>query len=309
MTNRKINTKENTPETGELNGIFNQPKKEQIPSFNAAANEKVIANGNSWIVLGRDRPVGFSSGYGGSGDSRSSAIDLCVGRQGTNPNSEEFVENNFGTLSYNKKAGDAARLYISQRADIDEYFGLSAGSQGMSKAKAAIGMMADDIRLVARRGVKIVTGGPKQVDSLGNDTNSMLGIDLIAGNIDTTDIEGRKYLQPMVKGDNLLEALNAIVDEIFNLNGIMTNYILQQQTINSILINGPYIGVSATGPIVSTLNPGSLAVATTFNTTRITSEAQVPLSTQKNIVLNSIKIDYLLSSGATYICSRYNRTN
>jgi len=306
---KEVNIQENTVETGDVNGMFNRPKSENIPNFNKAAGEEVVSNGNSWIVLGRDRPVGPSSGYGGRGDSRASAIDLVVGRQGSNPDGNQFVENNFGTLLYNKKPGDAARIYISQRADIDEYFGLRGGSQGMSKAKSAIGMIADDVRMVARRGIKLVTGGPKQTDSLGQETNGIFGIDLIAGNLDIQNNQGKKYLQPMVKGQNLVEVLEEIVQQVQTLNATFSSYVISQQIINTQLINGPYVGVgNLLAPVAVALNPASLSVAQVENI-MLTLDVVEPLATQRNVELNSIKIDYLLSSGADYICSRYNRTN
>jgi len=309
MTNKEINVQENTVETGDVNGMFNRSKSENIPNFNKAAGEEVVSNGNSWIVLGRDRPVGPSSGYGGDGNSRASAIDLVVGRQGSNPDGDQFVENNFGTLLYNKKPGDAARIYISQRADIDDYFGLRAGSQGMSKAKSAIGMIADDVRITARRGIKLVTGGPKQIDSLGLETNGISGIDLIAGNLDIQNIQGKKYLQPMVKGQNLVEVLEEIVDQVQTLNATFNSFVISQQIINTQLINGPYVGVgNLLAPVAVALNPASLSVASVENI-MLTLDVIEPLATQRNVELNSIKLDYLLSSGADYICSRYNRTN
>ena len=64
MINKQVNVQENTVETGDVNGMFNRPKNENIPNFNKAAGEEVVSNGNSWIVLGRDRPVGPSSGHG-----------------------------------------------------------------------------------------------------------------------------------------------------------------------------------------------------------------------------------------------------
>jgi len=42
---------------------------------------------------------------------------------------------------------------------------------------------------------------------------------------------------------------------------------------------------------------------------QIVSDVIVPLQTQRNLVLNSLKLNYLQSSGTDYICSRYNRTN
>jgi len=71
-------------------------------------------------VLGRDRPSDRTSGYGGSGDTGASSIDIVTGRFGdkTEPLSGEQVY-----VDANLKR-DAARIYISQRADIDDYFKL-----------------------------------------------------------------------------------------------------------------------------------------------------------------------------------------
>ena len=84
---------------------------------------------------------------------------------------------------------------------------------------------------------------------------------------------------------------------------------LSQQIINTQLINGPYVGVgNLLAPVAVALNPASLSVAQVENI-MLTLDVVEPLATQRNVELNSIKIDYLLSSGADYICSRYNRTN
>ena len=307
MSKPPLSVSENTEQTGDVNGLYNTNKDEKTPNIDACGSEQIIQNNDSWITLGRDKPISCGSGYGGKGHSRASAIDICVGRQTGNLNSSTVVANNPVNLTYNK-AGDAARIYISQRADIDEYFGINEGSQGLSKAKSAIGMHADDIRIVARRGIKIVTGGAKQRDSLDNPTNGLLGIDLMAGNLDTPAPDGTPYLQSLVKGQNLTQALTQVVDEIAALNGVVNAFILKQTAINSLLINSPYIGLSAFGiPVVSFLNPGSLTTATTQNTTLL--NEVVAMATQRNVVLNAIKGDYLLESGDVYICSRYNRTN
>jgi hypothetical protein len=187
----------------------------------------------------------------------------------------------------------------------------------MSKAKSAIGMIADDVRMIARRGIKLVTGGPKQTDSLGLDTNGIFGIDLIAGNLDIQNKQGKKYLQPMVKGDNLVEAIEEIVEQIKSLNSIFTEFALRQQSINARLIVGPYTGVgNMMAPIAVSLlglnpavPPNPIGVQLLSDNTMLTADVMVPLATQRNVELNSIKLDYLLSSGADYICSRYNRTN
>ena len=86
--------------------------QEPIPKYIRAGGEWVQNKGNSWIVLGRDRPGSRSSGYGGQGHTQASSIDLCVGRGSPVPSSSDNLDPNFGA--------DAARIYISQKANIDQ---------------------------------------------------------------------------------------------------------------------------------------------------------------------------------------------
>ena len=93
-----------------------------------------------------------------------SSIDLVVGRGsshkpfgkkfGSPPAKNVMVNPNFFT--------DAARIYISQKADIDEYFGLCDTKYAPTKrSKAQISnwnVKADCVRIIGRNNVKIVTG-------------------------------------------------------------------------------------------------------------------------------------------------------
>ena len=131
-------------------GVFCDYMTEPIPIFIDANCEKVIDHGNSWIVLGRDRPASRASGYGGQGHTQASSIDIVVGR---NPTSTVPVDPSFSS--------DAARIYISQKSDIDEYFGIAEG-RGNAKTKSAIAIKADALRFISREGIKLVTGTDKK---------------------------------------------------------------------------------------------------------------------------------------------------
>ena len=67
------------------------------------------------------------------------------------------ADKNFGSLNRDVSPGDAARIYISQRADIDDYFDICDGFVGRSYSDSAIAMKADSIRVLARKGIKLVT--------------------------------------------------------------------------------------------------------------------------------------------------------
>ena len=122
-----------------------------------------------------------------------------------------------GTLIYTNPdfKVDAARIYISQKADIDDYFNLRSGKVGTSRAKSGIGIKADALRLIGREGIKLVTRTEPQ-NSQGGKLQKVNGIDLIAGNDDSD-------MQPLIKGANLTECLDDMNDNIANLNGILFN--------------------------------------------------------------------------------------
>jgi|14BtaG_2_1085337.scaffolds.fasta_scaffold00021_38 hypothetical protein len=302
---KPIDSRENTPETGEVNGIFNREKKEQVPRFNQRPSEKVISKGNSWIVLGRDRPSTKESGYGGSGDSRASSIDLVVGRQGTNPSDDTVIDPNFGALSLNRQSGDAARIHISQRTDVDANFGLREGKRGMSVGKSAIALKADDVRVIAREGIKLVTGGSKVVDSKGNKSNIIHGIELIAGNLDLTDQTGRDYIQPLVKGTNLKDFLFSLTEQVNNLNSLIQRILEIQVKVNNALL-APHTSSPTGGPTVP--NPATISTVLTSNT-EFLADAVIELQLLRDVVLLSLVGDYLIEDGDVNILSKHNRTN
>ena len=310
-------------EKSKNNGIC----EEAVPRYNMEISQGIytseqILNGadkartdnNAWVIVGRDRPAGPETGYGGKGHTRSAAIDIVVGMQGHGPNNEMTVDKNFGSMTTGMP-GDAARIYISQRADIDNYFGICDGYVGNSKTDSAIGMKADSVRIMANKGIKIVTGpAPQQKTSLYGDTSVTYGIDLIAGNRDTAAAKGKgdgptkssqPYLQPIPKGLNLEDFLEEVVDSLVTLNVLLTEFANRQVSINSLLSTGPWLGGGILGP--GALNPASIAFVQFYST--LIGTAVIPqLSLQKKH-LNGLEVNYLSDSGPYYINSRYNRTN
>jgi len=119
---------------------------------------------------------------------------------------------------------DAARIYISQKTDIDKNFGIGkefaktktkaldgAGAPGEEEigqygAASAIAIKADNVRLIARTSMRLVTGTDK-FNSQGGEASGKHGIEIIAMN-------RNDQLQPMVLGDNLVEVLRTIVGAI-----------------------------------------------------------------------------------------------
>ena len=163
-------------------GVSGDKILESVPEFISTESEHVIKNqNNSFIVLGRDRPSNRTSGYGGQGETQCGSIDMVCGRMSGDPRAvtqdgERVYANPDFTM-------DAARIYISQKTDVDQNFGLVTGRVGSPRTKSGIAIKADGVRIVGREGIKLVTRTDKR-NSQGGQVQSIVGIDLIAGNDD-----------------------------------------------------------------------------------------------------------------------------
>ena len=276
-------------------GIAGNQLPEPVPEYVEAECETVYkGQNNSFIVLGRDRPASRLSGYGGSGDTQASMVDIVVGRMASQPLSQD-EEGNTVFADPNFKV-DAARIYISQKTDIDENFELADGNVGNSKTKSAIGLKADGIRLVAREGIKLVTR-TDQKNSQGADVKAVSGIDLIAGNDDTD-------LQPLSKGDNLAEALSRVVFHLDKLNGIVDYFLMQQIQMNIALATHTHLI-----PILGTTLLSPQCVSSGRSTVKnLTLTSKIDLAKHK-ANLKTFKKTYLSKAGNKYINSKYNKVN
>jgi len=240
---------------------------EPCPNHFEADGEHVIkGENNTWIVLGRDRPASKFSGY--QAHTQAAAIDIVVGKGATTANGPEanFLDPNFFS--------DAARVHISQKTDIDKNFGLAKGNIGNPKGTSGVGIKADQVRLIGREGIKLITGKANNVrgTGLGGEKNSLgfknfepaPGIDLIAGNNDSTATRfswdkgfyKMKNLQPIVKGENMAEAMKELIAYIDSHLMTMFWFMVHQTIFNAthmhppfmvpsptIAVNGPQMGI------------------------------------------------------------------
>jgi hypothetical protein len=277
-------------------GIGGGKVAEPNPRFIATDTENVIASTtNANIVLGRDRPGSRLSGYGGSGDTHCASIDMVAGRM-ANHAATVTAQGEAMSADPNFKL-DAARIYMSQKTDIDANFGLADGNVGNSSAKSAIGMKADGIRIMAREGIKLVTKTDMK-NSQGGAVDAINGIDLIAGNDD-------EKLQPIPLGNNLEEALVRLTDHVDKLIGIMDNFLMYQMKYNTALAthfhHSPFFG-APTSPSPPAMTSGIQNVIDCLADTKRS------LMTQRaNLVM--FKQTYFSVAGGKYINSRYNNTN
>ena len=288
-------------------GLDGNNISEGVPFFDKTESEVVYKNlNNAWIVLGRDRPSTKGSGYGGSSATQCGSIDLVAGRMSSvdgGPKSDIWASPNF--------TSDAARIYISQRTDIDENFDLVAGGVGISKGKSGIALKADAVRIIGREGIKLVTNTDKK-NSQNKDINSTYGIDLIAGN-DDAELSGPlqsfesgevNFLQPMIKGENLTEALDELATQVEDLQKRFDNFVNVQTDYNTRIATHVHplpIPIAPTLPSIE-LIPFYI----TYQIQRFVNISSFAWPSSQNI--STWKTNYLKPEGDRWICSRFNRT-
>ena len=230
---------------------------------------------------------------------------------------------------------DSCRIYLTQKGNLDKYFKLTKGRGSektvtLSKSdkslderapdnteegsyldpRSGIAMKADQIRIMSREGIKIVTNceskdytsSPYGKNSQGHIIGNKYGIDLIA-------LNDGKDLQPLVKGENLIECIKEMVNVINNLQEYVNLLMKSQDTFNRALMNHMHITTHAgakTTPSVKVLTEGFKNQLEQLKT--ISGEG-----VGHYININHFEGKYL-SYGNTkpnskFILSRYNNTN
>jgi hypothetical protein len=131
---------------------------------------------------------------------------------------------------------DAARIYISQKSDIDKAFGIPAAKGGISTTRSAIALKADGVRVIARENLKLVVGTDLK-NSQGGSINTRAGVDLIAGKLEDGDrlmvIEDDAEsqiseiqaggMQPIPLGINTAFAIDQLTEKVDKLSGVVSS--------------------------------------------------------------------------------------
>tara|TARA_Y100000310_G_scaffold230794_1_gene233317 strand:+ start:21124 stop:22119 length:996 start_codon:yes stop_codon:yes gene_type:complete len=288
----------------------------EVPEYITTNVEEVMNNGNSFIVLGLDRPHNILSGYGGTKNMHCAAIDIVAGRLGFQARRKDD-EGNVNYVDPNFKL-DAARIYLSQKANVDSYFGLAKGTVGNThelSPKSTVAIKADTLRFVARENIKLVTKTDRKNSQGGESSNSVqqvFGINLIAMN-DSSD------MQPLVKGNNLKACLREIMASVHELSGLFKNYLQYDRDLTTVLLGhthySPFFGIP-TSPSVDQLVPRgaeSLINKITNVETQLSLHMKKLISAQQNYIEAPGGAETVKGSGeqarSLDILSKYNHTN
>ena len=264
-------------ELGVPPGMFHTSMDEDIPVLERSASEVVVMNNhNASIVLGRDRPASLASGNGGNAGTACGSIDIVVGRLGC----LSAAEGGFGPFRRKIKCGDgavltgpnfgadSARIYLTQRGDVDRYFALKKSLNiPNTRDHSAVAVKSDHTRIIGRESVRIYAG-KGEFEGYGvfsGELNSKGGRIGTKGKIELVASHHSEELQPAVLGDNMHQALLDIHSEIREVIGAVDAlYTIQRQLYSYLgahFHQGGGIGVIVTGPDPTLLGKGYSAFA------------------------------------------------
>ncbi len=282
-----------------LSGPFCAKQIEAVPNRITTTGEKVVGKAPSspaFIVCGRDRPRNSATGYGGKGHTQASCIDMVAGLGGHNP--KQVDEKGGKVYTDPDMFKDSARIYISQKTDVDENFSIGKKeSYHKTEAHSAVAIKADHVRVIGRESLTLVTNTDR-LNSQGGEIRQTSGINLMANN----DEDG---LQPIPRGDHLKEALMTISEAIEKFAKIFQGYMTYQSKYNRALMMhthlSPFFAIP-TLPSEATIQGNMQCDVETLSRTE--------LSILKHLTnLSGFRQNFLMPSGKKYINSRYNKVN
>ncbi len=202
-------------------GIFLTNNEESMPVFAPVGScEKVISrkvsetgdHSGARIVLTRDNHGHRATGVGGAGGTKCEAIDIVAGSLSC---AKEIKRGN--TQSRANFAEDGARLYLTERGDVNAYFATAksdtAGVYASSKLKSGAGLKSDHTLIIGRERVRILAGVSKYDGGERLTTGNKPAKPIIE--IGATSSERH---HKAVLGDNLVEYLKEVNDAVSSLN-------------------------------------------------------------------------------------------
>jgi len=196
-------------------GLFLTDDDEELPLFvKAAGCEKVISrksvlgyDAGARIVLTKDNYGSRSTGLGGAGGTKCEAIDIVAGQL-----SASKLIRTSDTKSRANFAEDGARIYLTERGNINHYFGtentdpLTAISDNL---KSGIGIKSDHTLVIGRERVRILAG----LGKFQGGERLVTGSKQVNAKIEIGSITEDEY-QPAVRGANLVKYLYEVNDYV-----------------------------------------------------------------------------------------------
>lgn len=207
-------------------GIFLTDNKESLPVFAPVGScERVISRKTSEtgdhsgarIVLTRDNHGHRATGLGGAGATKCEAIDMVAGSLSS---AKEIKTGK--TQSRANFAEDGARIYLTERGDVNAYFATaksdSAGVSASSKMKSGIGIKSDHTLVIGRERVRILAG----VSKYDGGERLATGNQPVKPIIEIGSTSSERH-HKAVLGDNLVKYLKEVNETMSALNQKITS--------------------------------------------------------------------------------------
>jgi hypothetical protein len=194
-------------------GLFLTDDDESMPIYSQAPCETIYSRRSNMgfqgarIVLTKDNFGAASTGLGGAGGTKCEAIDIVAGQL-----SADKEIRTSATKSRANFALDGARIYLTERGNINHYFAtensdkLTAVSDNL---KSGIGIKADHTLVIGRERVRILAG----LGKFKGGERLVTGSDKVTAKIEIGSITEDDY-QPAVRGENLVNYLYVMKDYV-----------------------------------------------------------------------------------------------
>ncbi len=156
---------------------------------------------------------------------------------------------------------DAARIYMSQMCQIDDYFKVKKVKLGnpIKEDKSpcsAIMMKADKLRMHSRRDIYIVAGGDSATtsDSNNNSISESGRIHLVAKNQNDPSV---RNTTPAVRYEELKDCLKEIIEGLQGATEVLNTFLMMQKKLNHQLAHAVYgtaAGMTTQNPLCQATN-------------------------------------------------------
>tara|TARA_R110001632_G_scaffold176522_1_gene296271 strand:+ start:2044 stop:3039 length:996 start_codon:yes stop_codon:yes gene_type:complete len=227
-------------------GIFLTDDDESMPIYSQAPCETIYSRRSNKgfqgarIVLTKDNYGAPSTGLGGAGGTKCEAIDIVAGQLSADKEIRTST-----TKSRANFALDGARIYLTERGNINHYFAtensdkLTAVSDNL---KSGIGIKADHTLIIGRERVRILAGLAK----FKGGERLVTGSDKVTAKIEIGAITEDDY-QPAVRGENLVNYLYVMKDFVDTLSAKVDS-LEQELALYRIALAGHVHFVAGAGP-------------------------------------------------------------
>ena len=274
-------------------GFGQTPTLAPRPQLNLGPGQKRYHTPNvnaSTIISNQVGNGGLTEGYGGQGIT-SPTIYQVAGHMG--PYARETDDNGDPVLANLHAEVDAATFYVSALDNPDDKLQIPDGSIGNSRGLTSIAGIAEAIRFRSKG-----EGGIK-LSVLSSNRDSKGQKSIVNGEINFIT-ESDKEPQPLVLGDNLVEFLQQISEDVDNTRETLSSFIKLQGDLNDKVMNhnhnSPFYALT-TAPSFNLIFEGLKSMFKRVAETEVSAiNTIVNKETSQNNYLTPMQEKYILSA-------------